>query len=277
MASCDTRCTSGQEGTCVCSCGGDNHGCAKKIYDIVKDGGNADVKGAGLDLHLAETEGGQVQVWNRGVKVQVYKSEKEFVKDLGKLIVAGQVDVNATDAYNRRQIDLKGVQGKDPEAGKKRLEKMREPTVNEAFDQIRATGAKVTRKDGEFRVNVPGGTEGTAYYTDDAKDAIGTAKVMMSAHGQNKKFSEAGSARTGRSSYTVQGANTNKRYHVLARDDGRVLHSTDSPMAAKKWADSHSDTIESDNYQSVYDAKTERVVYDGSSDGKGTVLEDGFI
>lgn len=184
MGSCDSRCTSGQEGTCACSCGGANHGTAKRIYDIVKDGGNADVKGAGLDLHLAENEDGKIQVWSRGNKVQVYKSEKEFVKDLGKLIVAGQVDVTAQDADSRRQVDLKGAQGRDPEAGKARLEKMREPTVSEAFDQIRATGAKVTRKDGEFRVNVPGGKEATAYFTDDPKDAVETAKVMMSRHAE---------------------------------------------------------------------------------------------
>lgn len=30
----------------------------------------------------------------------------------------------------------------------------------------------------EFRVNFPGGAEATAYYTNDADDAIGTAKAM---------------------------------------------------------------------------------------------------
>lgn len=187
MTSCDTRCTSGQEGSCVCSCGGQNHGCAKEAYKILKSGGIVEVKGAGLNLEIQEALNGKVEVHNQaGFVVQTYKSEKEFVKDLGKLIVAGQVDVRAVDDESKLRIDLKGVQGRDPEAGKARLEKMREPTVSEAFDQIRATGAKVTRKDGEFRVNVPGGTEGTAYYTSDAKDAIETAKSIMKQYSSNE-------------------------------------------------------------------------------------------
>lgn len=32
---------------------------------------------------------------------------------------------------------------------------------------------------GEFRVNIKGGSEATAYYTKDAEDAVGTAKWML--------------------------------------------------------------------------------------------------
>lgn len=107
MPACDNRCTSGKEGTCKCSCGGANHGTAKKVYDVIKDGGIASVKGSGLDLDLQEAENGRIQVWNRGNKVQQYASETEFVKDLGKLIRAGRVEVTATDADNHRQLHLK--------------------------------------------------------------------------------------------------------------------------------------------------------------------------
>lgn len=172
MASCDNRCTSGKEGTCKCSCGGQNHGTAKKVWDVLQDGGTASVKGSGLDMDLQVSDDkGTVQVWQRGNKVQQYRSEEEFIKDLGKLIRANRVDVNATDADNRRQLDLK--------AGR---EIKNEPklTDKEAFAQIRATGATVKKVDGEYVVNVPGGTEGTAYYTDDKADAVGTARVMMS-------------------------------------------------------------------------------------------------
>jgi len=54
-------------------------------------------------------------------------------------------------------------------------------THKQTLTAIRKTGASVrySSEYGEYRVNVPGGTEGTAYYTDDRADAIGTAKVMM--------------------------------------------------------------------------------------------------
>ena len=180
MGSCDNRCTSGKEGNCRCSCGGANHGTAKQIWDIIQDGGNANVKGKGLDLHLAQADNGRVQVWQRGNKVQQYKSEEEFVKDLGKLIRAGQVDVDATDAYNKRQVNLPA----DPE----RSNREKKLTDKEAQKQIRETGATVSRKDGEYKVNVPGGTEATAYYTDDPSDAVGTARAMMKQHGPTKTY-----------------------------------------------------------------------------------------
>lgn len=184
MPSCDNRCTSGKEGTCVCSCGGANHGQAAKVWDVLKDGGTATIKGSGINLQL---QGGgpkdsdeitNVKVWNdaRSDPVQTYRSKEEFVKDLGKFIRAGRVDVEATDAYNRRQVNLPA----DPE----RSNKSPKLTDKEAQKQIRATGATVTRKDGEYRVNVPGGTEATAYYTDDKADAVGTAKAMMGRHAE---------------------------------------------------------------------------------------------
>jgi len=52
-------------------------------------------------------------------------------------------------------------------------------TQKQALASIRSMGAKVTVRDKEYRVNVPGGTEGTAYYTSDANDAVGTARQMM--------------------------------------------------------------------------------------------------
>ena len=51
--------------------------------------------------------------------------------------------------------------------------------VKQTLDAIRATGATVSRKDGEWRVNAPKGTEATAYYTEDAEDALLTAQAMM--------------------------------------------------------------------------------------------------
>jgi hypothetical protein len=53
------------------------------------------------------------------------------------------------------------------------------PTIKEAFREIRSTGAHVGRSEGEWRVNIPGGNEATAYYTDDTEDAILTAHEMM--------------------------------------------------------------------------------------------------
>lgn len=52
-------------------------------------------------------------------------------------------------------------------------------TQKQAVSLIRKLGASVRVSDGEYRVNVPKGTEGTAYYTDDPHDAIHTAKLMM--------------------------------------------------------------------------------------------------
>jgi hypothetical protein len=59
-------------------------------------------------------------------------------------------------------------------------------TVKKTLTAIRALGANVRYSDGEYRVNIPRGTESTAYYTDDAVDAYGTAKLMMHRHNQIK-------------------------------------------------------------------------------------------
>lgn len=54
-------------------------------------------------------------------------------------------------------------------------------TKKEVKAAIKAAGAtaKWDAELGEWRVNVPGGSERTAYYTPDDDDAIGTAKLMM--------------------------------------------------------------------------------------------------
>jgi hypothetical protein len=56
---------------------------------------------------------------------------------------------------------------------------VRKGGVAETFAAIRATGASVKRVDGEWQVNVPGGTEASTYFTDDAEDALATARAMM--------------------------------------------------------------------------------------------------
>lgn len=60
-------------------------------------------------------------------------------------------------------------------------------TVKQAMEEIRHMGLEVTRTShGEFRVNLPraaGGNEATAYYTNDAKDAVVTARWMAKTAG----------------------------------------------------------------------------------------------
>jgi hypothetical protein len=61
-------------------------------------------------------------------------------------------------------------------------------TQKEVFARIRAIGMTVTmvHSTGEYRVNFPkseGGTEESAYYTNDGLDAIGTAQAMKNAAG----------------------------------------------------------------------------------------------
>jgi hypothetical protein len=51
--------------------------------------------------------------------------------------------------------------------------------VKEAMAEVRKLGMVLSRTEhGEFRVNFKGGSEDTAYYTDDLGDAVGTAKAM---------------------------------------------------------------------------------------------------
>lgn len=51
-------------------------------------------------------------------------------------------------------------------------------TAKEMRERIRATGCSVRVTDGEIRVNLRGGSEATAYYTNDREDACGTAADM---------------------------------------------------------------------------------------------------
>lgn len=59
------------------------------------------------------------------------------------------------------------------------------PTVKDTMAAIRALGnITVNRRDGEWRVNFRGEDENTAYYTNDADDALGTAKLMQISYDQ---------------------------------------------------------------------------------------------
>lgn len=50
-------------------------------------------------------------------------------------------------------------------------------TISEAKAKCRALGFSLRKKDGEYRLNLVGGTEATAYYTNDLDDAVGTATM----------------------------------------------------------------------------------------------------
>lgn len=45
--------------------------------------------------------------------------------------------------------------------------------------ECRAIGMTASHRNGEFRINFAGGREATAYYTNDAWDALETAKRMQ--------------------------------------------------------------------------------------------------
>jgi hypothetical protein len=68
-------------------------------------------------------------------------------------------------------------------------------TVSDTKAAIRATGAGVKYQDGEWQVNVPRGTEATAYYTNDPEDATATARAMMSRAGTTARAARAHAAR----------------------------------------------------------------------------------
>lgn len=51
-------------------------------------------------------------------------------------------------------------------------------TQKQVISAIRGLGLSVRVSDGEYRINYPGGAESTAYYTSEASDAVGTARVM---------------------------------------------------------------------------------------------------
>ena len=68
-----------------------------------------------------------------------------------------------------------------PHMGSLDYEKM---TSKEAEQAIRALGLAVTKVDGKWRINYRGGKEATAYYTTDDDDALGMARAMEVARGQ---------------------------------------------------------------------------------------------
>jgi hypothetical protein len=54
-------------------------------------------------------------------------------------------------------------------------------SIRSTLESIRGLGctARYLSALREFRVNIPSGSELTAYYTDDPQDAIGTARQMV--------------------------------------------------------------------------------------------------
>ena len=59
--------------------------------------------------------------------------------------------------------------------------------TSQVLTAVRAMGMTCRYDNGEYRVNIPtawGGSEATAYYTNDADDAIGTARIMRDTHAQ---------------------------------------------------------------------------------------------
>jgi hypothetical protein len=57
-------------------------------------------------------------------------------------------------------------------------------TSEEVEQAIRALGLAVTKVNGKWRINYRGGKEATAYYTTDDDDALGMARAMEVARGQ---------------------------------------------------------------------------------------------
>lgn len=51
-------------------------------------------------------------------------------------------------------------------------------TQKHAAAQLRALGMTLRKEEGEYRVNFRGGSEATAYYTNDLEDAVYTAADM---------------------------------------------------------------------------------------------------
>jgi hypothetical protein len=54
-------------------------------------------------------------------------------------------------------------------------------TDRDAGRYLRSIGCVLRKRDGEYRVNVRGAGEGTAYYTDDREDAVDTGRAMVGA------------------------------------------------------------------------------------------------
>lgn len=63
----------------------------------------------------------------------------------------------------------------NPLTRKTRLNNLR---FTETRVALKVIGVTLTRKDGEFRVNLKGAAEATAYYTTDLDDALGTGQHM---------------------------------------------------------------------------------------------------
>jgi hypothetical protein len=55
--------------------------------------------------------------------------------------------------------------------------------LHEATRYLSGIGVSLTHREGEYRVNFKGGTEDTAYYTNDLKDAVGTGIEMVKRKG----------------------------------------------------------------------------------------------
>jgi hypothetical protein len=51
-------------------------------------------------------------------------------------------------------------------------------TLSDAKKIVAAVGCTLSKSDGEYRVNLRGHGEATAYYTNDLQDAVNTAKTM---------------------------------------------------------------------------------------------------
>lgn len=52
-------------------------------------------------------------------------------------------------------------------------------TIKELREALKTLGCTLQIRDGEYRVNIKGGSEATAYYTDDREDALDTARFMV--------------------------------------------------------------------------------------------------
>ena len=48
--------------------------------------------------------------------------------------------------------------------------------LSDAKNELRVIGVVLTKRDGEYRAVKRGGTEASAYYTDDLRDVVSTAK-----------------------------------------------------------------------------------------------------
>ena len=52
-------------------------------------------------------------------------------------------------------------------------------TLTQARDALRIRGVTLRHQDGEYRENLKGGAEATAYYTRDLDDAVATGLAMV--------------------------------------------------------------------------------------------------